>query len=82
MLGRFIYFGYTFIEKLGSLITKIWLARRSGVASLNNILWTLGKSALLDIGITNPTCQTNIKKSATTPGHALDKYESAKLLRK
>ena len=43
--------------------------------------WTLGKSALLDIGITNPTCQTNVKKSATTPGHALDKYENAKLLK-
>jgi hypothetical protein len=41
--------------------------------------WTDGKSALLDIGITNPTCQSNVIQSAATPGHAIMKYELMKM---
>jgi hypothetical protein len=41
--------------------------------------WTNGKTALLDIGITNPTCKSNVKNAATISGYALGKYETIKL---
>ena len=43
--------------------------------------WIDGKTALLDIGITNPTCQSNLSNAAITPGYAIEKYETAKLLK-
>jgi hypothetical protein len=41
--------------------------------------WRNGKTALLDIGITNPTCKSNVNNAATISGYALGKYETIKL---